>query len=239
MIYSSIAFGESSEVETNLRYRMQGEASKEVMRDVVNFTDSLNEDSLDLLDTNCEENGFVEDLRYIVVGVSGFGTGKDGRGQPSGAHDNLPFHEGIETTYRLTHGESWREYQSVIDQFRCEGGVQGESDLRLVIMANSWGAGRATKLASRYAQACGREVELFVMVDGVSKPIPTPFRRTPVARRCVNYYQTKSTLRGREIEGCENHNLENECQRKGLAYCHIVVEWEGSSLGAELIRDLM
>jgi hypothetical protein len=105
-------------------------------------------------------------------------------------------------------------------------------------MANSWGAGAATKLSQMYQKTCGEPVELFVMVDGVSKPIG-PYRRPPAARRCVNYYQRLSTVRGNTIQGCENHDLSNQCSGGGVATCHIETEWNGSSQGArEVLSSL-
>jgi hypothetical protein len=175
--------------------------------------------------------------RFIVVGVSGFGTNEEGDGEPSGAHDNLPLMSEIAGTYRLTHGANNARLDEVLSNFNCSGGVQGTENLGLIIMANSWGAGKANKLARRYQERCGREVELFVMVDGINKPIPTAYGKRPPARRCVNYYQRRSTLIGRAIEGCENHDLSQSCQDGGIAECHIEVEWRGSALGAQLIRD--
>lgn len=177
--------------------------------------------------------------RFIVVGVSGYGTGEDGEGEPSGAHDNLPMSADIAGTYRLTHGAKNSQLDEVLANFNCSNGAQGTERLGLIIMANSWGAGKGNKLAKRYKEKCGREVELFVMVDGIAKPIPTAYGKRPPSRRCVNYYQTRSTLRGKSIEGCENHDLEDRCTSGGLANCHIETEWIGTAMGAELIRDLI
>jgi hypothetical protein len=60
-----------------------------------------------------------------------------------------------------------------------------------------------------------------------------PWKKTPSAKRCINYYQEKSTVRGREIEGCENNNMEDSCWKAGVAHCHIEVEWDGAKLGKE------
>jgi len=175
--------------------------------------------------------------RFIVVGVSGFGTNEEGDGEPSGAHDNLPVMGEIAGTYRLTHGARQARLNEVLANFNCSAGQQGTPNLGLIIMANSWGAGKANKLARQYQERCGREVELFVMVDGINKPIPTAFGRRPPSRRCVNYYQRRSTLIGKAIEGCENHDLGESCQDGGIAECHIEVEWRGSAMGAELIEE--
>lgn len=172
---------------------------------------------------------------FILVGVSGFGTNEEGNAQPSGAHDNLPFEQEIAATYKITHGAKNKRLDEVLAPFNCKEGKQGQSQLALIIMANSWGAGKATKLARRYQKQCGKVAELFVMVDGINKPLPTSFSQRPPALRCVNYYQDYSTLHGREIQGCENHNLRDSCQSGGMANCHITVEWEGTAEGADLI----
>ncbi len=177
--------------------------------------------------------------RFIVVGVSGYGTGENGEGEPSGAHDNLPLSAEIAGTYRLTHGANNARLDEVLANFNCSGGTQGTERLGLIIMANSWGAGKGNKLAKRYQERCGREVELFVMVDGITKPLPSAYGKRPPARRCVNYYQTRSTLHGKSIDGCENHDLDNRCTSGGLANCHIETEWIGTAMGAELIRELV
>jgi len=173
--------------------------------------------------------------RYVVVGVSGYGTGRDGRGQPSGAHANLPQDSQFEV-HQLVHKASPAELSEVLQSFRCSNGTQAEADLGLMIMANSWGAGKAVKLAQMYQAQCGRLPALFVMIDGVSKPIGS-FRKAIPAQRCVNFYQTASTIRGAAINGCENTDLTPVCGgRGGLATCHIMVEWEGSQRGSSLLR---
>lgn len=171
-------------------------------------------------------------LQYVVVGVSGFGTGPDGKGQPSGAHDNLPLQRGaIASVHRLTHSGSRTEYQEILAPFQCVSGQQASGDHRLIIMANSWGAGRGVDLARRYQRECGRQVELFIMVDGIQRHTTFSFGTKPPAVRCLNYYQRLSTVRGRAIEGCENEDMSNECQRGGLGDCHIQIEWDGTALG--------
>lgn len=177
--------------------------------------------------------------RYVVVGVSGFGTNEEGNGQPSGAHELLPVMTEIAARYELTHGAKNRRLDEVLENFNCTNRIQGSENLGLIIMANSWGAGKAAKLARRYEQRCGQQVELFIMVDGINKPIPTSYGRRPPSRRCVNYYQDYSTLHGKEIEGCENHNLREACLSGGMANCHITVEWEGARNGAELITRIV
>ncbi len=104
-------------------------------------------------------------------------------------------------------------------------------------MANSWGSGKAIKLTKMYAKQCGRSADLFVMVDGFKKPF-LPQGRTPIAKKCINYYQTKGIIRGKDIKGCKNYNLTDKLCPKGVGgiECHIKVEWAGTEKGASLIK---
>lgn len=178
--------------------------------------------------------------RYVVVGVSGFGTDRDGKGQPSGAHDNLPVDRvHITETVLLTYHADKQELHSVLTRFQCDRGMQGESDLGLMIMANSWGAGKAVKLAKLYSETCGRSADLFVMVDGVAQPLSS-WKKAPIAKRCVNYYQRRSTVHGGAIEGCINHDVSSVCGRDaGVATCHIIIEWDATTRGASLMKRLL
>lgn len=179
------------------------------------------------------------DQCFILVGISGYGTGEDGRGQPSGAHDNLPQkNPRIAATFKLTHKAKRKNFDSIIENFQCEQGSQGATRLGLVIMANSWGAGKAEKFARAYEQSCGRKASLVVMVDGVGKPLYS-FKKRPASEMCVNYYQTRSTIHGGPIEGCENINLGGICLKAGLADCHIAVEWDGTARGAATIEAFL
>ena len=127
--------------------------------------------------------------RYVVVGVSGLGTDRDGKGQPSGAHDNMPVDRShIFQTILLTYHANKNELEGALRDFRCDSGSQVEENLGLMIMANSWGAGKGCKLAKLYNETCGREVDLFVLVDGVSQPTAS-WKKKAITQRCVNYYQ--------------------------------------------------
>ncbi len=178
---------------------------------------------------------------YIVVGISGFGTRRpDKPWQPSGAHENLPLVSAVEKSYRLVHYSKKKEVDEVLENFRCRGGRQGSQDLGLVLVINSWGAGLGYKLASRYEKECGRKTDVVVLVDGVAKPIGAFSKRIP-SKQCLNYYQTKGLVRGRSIEGCDNKNLTQECERFGYGpvQCHIYVEWEGTSRAQRLLEALL
>lgn len=224
---ASFALAQSSE-EDKLRARLSDEAATPRLEESVRLaTQGLahHDPSVD-----CEETP----RKFVLVGVSGFGTGENGKGQPSGAHDNLPNDELISSTIRITHKTSSKELRAIATSI-CGGRTpSGVEKPGLMIMANSWGAGAAGRLSKIYEETCREPVELFVMVDGVSKPIG-PYRKLPTARRCINYYQRLSTVRGNTIEGCENHDLSPSCSGGGVATCHIEVEWMGSARGAQEI----
>ena len=182
-------------------------------------------------EVNCEE----EPRTFVVVGVSGYGTGRNGEGQPSGAHDNLPYADVISSNVRLTHSASREEMEDVLNSI-CGTAAPAGRKPGLIIMANSWGAAAGRKLAEKYEERCGELVELFVMVDGVKKPIGAS-KKTPRARRCVNYFETRSTVHGAAIEGCENNDLGARCSGGGLGTCHVEVEWMGTEMGAREILE--
>ncbi|EQC49796.1 hypothetical protein M901_2019 [Bacteriovorax sp. DB6_IX] len=174
---------------------------------------------------------------FITVGVSGFGTRRaENYWQPSGAHDNLPT-SGAYKSYKLVHYAKKKELQQIVDNFECSKGKKGRKDLGLIVMANSWGSYKAIKLTKMYKKACGEEIDLFIMVDGVKKPIAAQGIR-PKAKKCVNFYQTRGVVRGKAIKGCENHDMTKYCYDSDSGVqCHIRVEWSGTADGAQIIRD--
>ena len=230
LILISFAHAETVE-ESALRLRLSKDAEGPQLESVIRMaTGTLSgvEPKVD-----CDD-----ERRFVLIGVSGFGTGEDGKGQPSGVHDNLPSHERISSTLRITHGTSEKRLREIVNNI-CGGRTStGVKPPGLMIMANSWGAGAATKLSRIYQETCGEPVELFVMVDGVKKPIG-PHTKPPVAKRCINYYERRSTVRGNAIVGCENQDLSNTCSGGGMATCHIEVEWEGSSRGAREVLSAL
>lgn len=178
---------------------------------------------------------------YILVGVSGFGTNNTTNSQPSGAHDLLPdsAYGKISNTYKLIHFSPKKDLKEVINEFDCKNGKQ-EMDLGLIIMANSWGSSKGIKLSKMYKKSCSRGVDLFIMIDGVKKPIGAQGRR-PKAKRCINYYQTIGLIRGKPIKGCKNHDLTKAaCQNvKNGIECHIEVEWQGATNGSKEIKKFI
>ena len=178
---------------------------------------------------------------YIVVGVSGFGTNKTNQSQPSGAHDFLPIfaYGKVSNHYKLLHYSSNKELRNVISEFNCSNKKQ-YSNLGLIVMANSWGSGKAISLTKMYKKTCGRQADLFVMIDGVKKPYLAQGKK-PYATRCINYFQTKGIIRGKSIKGCENNDItSNACDSKDSGInCHIKVEWAGASYGRDRIRNFI
>jgi len=178
----------------------------------------------------------IKPNKYVVVGVSGYGTKRHGRGDPSGAHNNLPNNGKIVKTFKFTHRMNKKERADVLQHFGCFEGSKKEKNLGLAIMINSWGAHKAYKLAKQYKKNCGEEVDVYVIVDGVGKPLHY-WKKTPPAKVCYNYYQKKSFFRGRSIKGCINQNLSKHCTSGGVSKCHIVIEWMGTKLGAQKIVE--
>ena len=169
---------------------------------------------------------------YVMVAVAGFGTRRpDDPWQPSGVHEYMPSHHKLVRSYQLVHYAKKIELQNIIDDFQCVNGQQTRKDLGLIVTINSWGAGRGFQLTEMYLKQCGRKADLVFMIDGVSKPIGR-FGKTPHATKCVSYYQTKGVVRGMALVGCENFDLTNSCDIRGLGAvdCHIHVEWAGAAL---------
>jgi len=175
--------------------------------------------------------------QYITVGVSGFGTRRaENYWQPSGAHDNLPTNSAYKS-YKLVHYAKKKELKEIINNFNCKKGSKGRKDLGLIVMANSWGSYKAIKLTKMYKKACGEEIDLFIMVDGVKKPLLAQGIR-PKAKSCINFYQTRGMVRGKAIKGCENHDYTKKCYKSDSAVqCHIRVEWAGTNTGRRIINQ--
>ncbi|OIQ16116.1 MAG: hypothetical protein BM556_15770 [Bacteriovorax sp. MedPE-SWde] len=174
---------------------------------------------------------------FVLVGVAGYGTRRPGNEwQPSGAHENLPYGNAYKR-FELVHYAKKKELKAIISEFNCKDGKQ-QSDLGLIVMANSWGSGKGIKLTKMYKKACGRKADLFIMVDGFKKPL-LPQGRKPVADKCYNFYQTKGIIHGKKIKTCVNYDLTDRRCPKGVGgiECHIRVEWTGTAYGADIIND--
>lgn len=184
-------------------------------------------------------SSYSEAKEYVVVGVSGFGTRKEENAwQPSGAHENLPYYGNIRARFELVHYAKNPELENILNEFNCREG-KSDPNLGLLIIANSWGSGKAHKLAKMYQRKCGDLVDAFYLVDGVSKPIGA-FNKDIPAKVCKNYYQTRGAVRGTAVRNCENTNMTNECDPNGAesaVQCHIFVEWEGTERAARHMRQ--
>ena len=183
----------------------------------------------------------VRPERYIVVGVSGFGTRRpENAWQPSAVHERLPSHYRIENSYKLVHFANQSEVNEVLEEFQCHDGKQNRKDLGLIIMANSWGSSKALKLAKKYSKLCGRSSDLFFMIDGVRKPLFANGTK-PKAQQCFSFYQRKGLVRGKAIKGCTNVDFTKKCNDMGYGAvnCHIYVEWEGARRASQLVNRFL
>lgn len=198
----------------------------------------LNEDKLEI---NCNHETEIknsEERKFVIVGVSGFMTKENGGGQPSGVHDNLPSNLAqISATYKITHNTKDENLDDIIKSLNCDSQTQPQRP-GLIVMINSWGAETGFKLAKKYYDACNEPVEAFIFVDGIGKPM-NAYNKIPIAKKCLNYFQTRSLVHGRSLDKCENIDLSNLCSKGGIATCHIEVEWIGSSDGALQIKYLI
>lgn len=184
--------------------------------------------------------------KYVVVGVSGFRTKKDSinqenifsseiasNGEKSGVWSYLPnSHSNILSSVYLTHFSSEKEIDQTIDLFMNNNSC--DQSIGLIIMANSWGASVANKLASRYQQICNRMTDLFIMIDGINKPFIAPYSQSIHANICLNYYQNESFIHGDLINNCQN-NLIQTRKSNSLMKAHISVEWIASRMANEIV----
>lgn len=181
-------------------------------------------------------SSYSEAKDYVVVGISGFGTRRtENAWQPSGAHENLPHRGRIYARHELVHYAKTRELREILEVFECSDGKKGRDDLGLLLLVNSWGSGKAHKLAKMYQKQCGELVDAFYLIDGVAKPIGA-FKRDIPAKVCRNYYQTKGMVRGTAQDNCQNFDLTPQCDISGYEKgvdCHIFVEWRGSEHAAD------
>lgn len=190
--------------------------------------------------------------KYLVVGVSGFKTGRDrsesenilsnkiGKdSEPSGAWENLNTrHKKILKNAYLTHYSTNAEIDSVIKLALDENG-ECLKDTGLIMMVNSWGAKTSQKLAQKFLKKCGQLPALTVLIEGVSKPSPIAYDKPIYSLNCVNFYQTDSSLHGAPIANCHNTKLSFPSDKTDLFNAHIHAEWKGSARGQEIIQDFL
>lgn len=191
--------------------------------------------------------------KFVVVGVAGFKTMKPTDQatnilssehcqtcDPSGAWTNLPrIGARIHQRVFLAHSATLKELDAVIGLFQNRNQVCNKN-LGMIIMANSWGAAVANRLAKRFQATCDKRVEFFVLVDGILKPTTLSYRSSLAAKSCLNIYQRVSTLHGGPIANCENIDLmEGQPKTGGLYEGHLEIEWRGTELGARAIEDIL
>lgn len=192
---------------------------------------------------NCDSEKRITEIEkvertYVVVGVSGFMTKENGGGQPSGVHDNLPENMlQITGSYKIAHSSNEAKLDGIIKNLNCDTKKQPQRP-GLIIMINSWGAKNGYRLAKKYNEACKEPVEAFIFVDGIGKPMYS-YNKVPPAKKCINYYQTRSFVHGRAMDNCENIDMSNSCSDGGVAICHIEVEWYGSAKASKEIKNLI
>ena len=87
--------------------------------------------------------------------------------------------------YELAHFVKTKELRAILEEFDCRNGKKND-DFGTLIVANSWGSGKAHKLAKMYHKACGEQVDSFYIIDGISKSI-SAFRKDIPAKQCFNY----------------------------------------------------
>lgn len=182
-------------------------------------------------------SSFASPDRYILVTFHGLG------GLESGALEEALYitsnisDAGVERMYNAGHGVSKRKFKMVLDNFDCRDGKQMRADMGLIIIGYSWGARKSYDFSKAYFKKCGRKADRAYMIDGIQKLI-TSFRHRPVAQVCKNYYKRKGIISGKALEGCENFNKTEVCEKTSGMECHQKVLSEGLNLAMEDIAGL-
>jgi hypothetical protein len=175
---------------------------------------------------------------YSLANPNDFYSSTLGRSHPTGPWTYLyrgAYNQKIAAKIYLEHGAGEDLLQKVIKLFESPEGCR--DDLGLIVLANSWGVGNMAKLAKMYNEQCKRKIELAVVVDGVSKPIPLPYKKEIPSQVCVNYYQVEGPFRGDALPNCENHLYTYNA--KSLRQTHIAIEYQGSEAGVRFIYDYL
>ncbi|MBC7429031.1 MAG: hypothetical protein H7336_10490 [Bacteriovorax sp.] len=189
---------------------------------------------------------------YLVVGVSGFKTGRDkddieniysnkiGKdSEDSGVWTNIiTSHPKIIKTLYLSHYSKDSELDSVM-KLVVDANDKCKIDQGLIIMVNSWGAKVSQRLAARYLTKCGILPHLTILIDGVSRPTPFAYDKPILSLNCVNFFQRSSKLQGTSIENCHNIELKYGDGKTDLFNAHIHAEWDASAKGSLIIQDYL
>lgn len=173
--------------------------------------------------------------KHTVISISGFLEWKS-HTDPDNSTYSAIHHEYneelkplIKDRFRFNHGVSKKKLRKALDEIGCK----KETGTELIIIGNSWGSRKAHLLSEMYQEKCGEEIELFIQIDGVAKPIG-PQKRIPVAKNCINYYQRVTPIiRGKSIEGCKNRSFNSECtveNKMTFENCHMYICREAAKL---------
>lgn len=168
-----------------------------------------------LLNTNA-----LAATKYIIVGVSGVGTTDSRPSMSSPAHifENVMYnpyeqYTNLSKIFKLYHKSKPEALDPILSRFKCSQGQKKNKNLKLLILANSWGSQLAYDLAIEYYQNCGEPVEAFIVQDGIQKPSMKSFTKEIPANFCVNFFQSKAIIHGAPIEGCHNIDLTKNCKQ--------------------------
>jgi hypothetical protein len=149
--------------------------------------------------------------KYVLVVFHGMGSGNDFKEEDTFSEDLKT--AGVVKMYNAGHDVSNRDLKEILKNFECRDGKQNKPDLGLIIMGYSWGARVNYEFSKDYLKKCGQKVDRAYMIDGIQK-IASQFKHAPVANVCINYYKTTEPIRGRALEGCENHDLTEVCKQE-------------------------
>ena len=188
---------------------------------------------------------------FITVGISGIATARlvdndleDSRiatwAQDSSVWRELPTHKDhpeIVRSFFITHFESAENMAKILSLFQDENG-ECNPELGLILEGNSWGATNTRRMAQDYLELCGREVDLVILIDGVALPIPTAFTREIPAQKCINYFETESTISGNAIPFCDNRQMVEK--NDILVYeAHWRIEWDAADRALKDVSDFI
>jgi pimeloyl-ACP methyl ester carboxylesterase len=194
---------------------------------------------------------FASPARFITVGISGVATARlvdedleDSRiapwAQDSSVWRELPTHKDhpeIIRSFYITHFESAENMEKILSLFD-DGRGSCHSDLGLILEGNSWGATNTRRMAENFKNLCGREADLVILIDGVALPIPTAFTREILAQKCINYFETESTISGNALPNCENRQMVEK--NDILIYeAHWRIEWDAADRALKDVSEFL
>lgn len=160
--------------------------------------------------------------KYILAVFHGMGSGSTFKEEENFSQELKE--AGVFKMYNAGHDARGRDLDVIMKNFDCKNGKQNQKNLGLIIIGYSWGARASYEFSRDYLKECGQKADRAYMLDGVQK-IASQFKHAPLANVCVNYFKTLSPIRGRSLEGCENHDLTDLCKLENGEYgdsweCH-------------------